>query len=90
LLNYKGKVIRSDSLDPNYKVEFSISTENYELDNAVAFFTRSSPYPKVSFDDYTDYRLEKLEMNEGTIKNIKLEIGKTVFDYILSTMNSWK
>lgn len=84
---YKGKVNRSDSLDPNYKVEFSVTAEAYNINEGVAFFTRLSPFPKVSFDDLTDYMFEKLELDEETIKNIKLEVGKTVFDYLFSSMD---
>lgn len=83
MLNYKGKVIRSDSLDPNYKVIFSFSTDRLELNDGVAFFARVAPFPKVSFDDFTDYLMEKLEIDENTLQNLRLEIGKTVFDYIL-------
>ncbi|MCX8129896.1 MAG: hypothetical protein N3I35_07350 [Clostridia bacterium] len=88
MFKYRGKVIRSDSLDPNYKVEFSFCSENYEVTEAVALFTRMSPFPKVCFDDYTDYLMEKNDVDEETIKNIKLEIGKTVFDYIFSTLDT--
>lgn len=88
MFNYKGKVVRNDSLDPNYKVEFSFTSDKYEITDGVAIFTRMSPFPKVCFDDYTDYRLEKLDLDEDAIKCIKLEIGKTVFDYIFNTMKS--
>ena len=82
---YTGKVVRSDSLDPNYKVKFSYSCPQYEISDGEAVFTRQSPYPKVTFDDYTDYIMEKNNVDEDTVKNLKLEIGKTVFDFIYST-----
>jgi hypothetical protein len=83
---FKGSVIRSDSLDPNYKVKFNFSNDQYEIINGEAIFTRQSPFPKVAFNDYTDYIIEKYEMNEDVVKNIRLEIGKIVFDYIYSTL----
>lgn len=82
---YSGKVVRSDSLDPNYKVKFSYSCTEYEITDGEAVFTRQSPYPKVTFDDYTDYIMEKNSVDEDTVKNLRLEIGKTVFDFIYST-----
>lgn len=80
---FKGNVVRSDSLDPNYKVKFVFSNGKFEIVNGEALFIRQAPFPKVSFDDYTDYIIEKCEIDEATIKNISLEIGKIVFDYIL-------
>lgn len=83
---FKGSVIRSDSLDPNFKVKFQFSNEKYDIPSGGATFTRQSPFPIVTFDDYTDYIIEKYEIEEDTVKNIKLEIGKIVFDYIYSTL----
>lgn len=82
---FKGNVVRSDSLDPNYKVRFVFVTDQFELTNGEAIFTRQSPYPIVSFDDYTDYFIEKNGLDEETVRNLRLEIGKIVFDYIYST-----
>lgn len=82
---YKGKVIRGDSLDPNYKVKFSYSCDAYEIIDGEAIFTRQSPFPIVIFDDHTDYIIEKYAIDDNVLKTLRLEIGKSVFDYIYST-----
>ncbi len=80
---YKGMVIRSESFDPNYKVKFSYTTDKYTIVNAEATFARISPVPIVLFSDYTDYLMEKNEVDAEIVKTIKLEIGQTVFDFIV-------
>ncbi|MCX7747871.1 MAG: hypothetical protein N2645_13425 [Clostridia bacterium] len=84
---YKGVVLRSESLDPSYKVKFNFENEKYCIRDGGATFVRQAPTPVVMFDDYTDYILERLEVDTVTIQNLKLEIGKTVCDYIFSTMD---
>lgn len=79
---YKGEVIKSDSFDPLYKVTFSFVNDSYSITEGIAMFTRQLPYPNVIFDDLTDYNIEKIEMDEETINNIKLHIGNTVFSYL--------
>lgn len=83
---YSGKVLRSESLDPTYTVKFSYSEGNFNINDGTAFFVRHSPFPKVSFDDYTDYLIERNQIDTSVLQNLKLEIGKTVCDYIFSTM----
>ena len=86
---FKGSVIRIESLDPNYKVRFTFSNETYEIMNGEALFTRQYPFPKVTFNDYTDYVIEKYEVDEVIVKNIKLEIGQIVFDYNASVQGKF-
>ncbi len=81
---YKGKVDKNESLDPNYRVKFSYTDDKYSIPDGEATFTRKSPFPVVTFNDYTDYVIEKLEVDSDTVKNIKLEIGKTVFDFMMN------
>lgn len=80
---FKGKVIRSDSLDPNYKVEFSYQSEQFEIQEGEAFFTRQSPAPRIKFNDYTDYLFERFNINENVKKSIELEIGRTVLEHMI-------
>ena len=82
---FKGTVVRGESIDPEYKVKFSFDEQNLLIQEGFAYFTRQSPAPKIVFDDYTEYLIEKFEIEEKTLQNIKLEIGKTVCDYIFST-----
>lgn len=81
---YNGKVLRNDSFDPTYKIKFSFKDENFEISEGEATFIRQSPLPKVTFCDFTDYVMEKHSICQNTVKNIELEIGKTVFEYIVS------
>jgi hypothetical protein len=83
---YSGEVIKNDSCDPQYKVKFSFENDMIKIKEASAIFIRQSPYPKVIFDDFTDYSFEKLEIDEETINHIKLQIGNTVFDYIYNIL----
>lgn len=83
---YRGAILRNETIDPEYKVKFDYVNDRYTIKNGTAIFTRQSPVPKVTFDDYTDYLLEKLDVDDQTIQNIRLEVGKTVCDYIFSTM----
>jgi len=83
---YRGNVVRNDSLDPNYRIKFSFISSEYTIVNGYAMFTRCAPVPKVVFDDYTDYLIEQLELDEQTIQRLKLEVGKTVCDYIFSNL----
>lgn len=82
---FRGAVIRSESIDPEYRVKFSYNNENIFIHEGVAVFIRRGPTPKVVFDDYTDYLVEKAGADDKTIQYIKLEIGKTVCDFIFTT-----
>lgn len=82
---FHGKVIRGESIDPEYKVKFSFEKETLQIQEGFAFFIRQSPAPKIVFDDYTDYLMEKSGVDDSIMQNIRLEIGKTVCDYIFNT-----
>lgn len=80
---YKGKVLRSESLDPRYTVKFSFSDGNIMITDGKAVYERKNPIPGVTFDEHTEHVLESCEVDSDTLKNIKLEIGKTVLEYML-------
>ena len=80
---FKGKVIRSDSLDPNYKVEFTYQNEQFEIQEGEAYFTRQAPAPQIRFNDYTDYLFERFNIDETVRKSIELEIGRTVLEHMI-------
>lgn len=84
---YKGIVVRNESLEPRYVVRFSYSNDNYYIKDATAIYLRQ-PNPKISFDDYTDYLLERLEIDEETVQHLRLEIGKTVCDFLLGNQRA--
>jgi hypothetical protein len=87
---YHGEVLRNETIDPEYKVRFSFNNGLYDIKDCTATFTRQAPVPKVTFDDYTDYMIESMGIDASTIQTIRLEIGKTVCDYLFSTMERKK
>ena len=83
---FQGKVIRNESLDPQYRVKFTYKTDKCYIYEGIALFTRKAPTPIVTFDDYTDYLIERLNLDESVLQNIRLEVGQTVCDYIFNTL----
>ena len=81
---YRGVVSKNESLDPKYTVKFSYDSNNCNIPSGVAIYIRQAPSPKIYFDDMTDILLTKLDVDTDTLQHIKLEIGKTICDFILS------
>ncbi|HEX9062803.1 MAG TPA: hypothetical protein VF941_21745 [Clostridia bacterium] len=87
---YSGSIIKSESLDPEYRVKFSYKDEKINIPNGIAIFRREYPNPKVTFDDYTDYVIERQNTDIDTIRDIKLHVGKTVCDHLFSNSSSYQ
>lgn len=82
----KATVVRGESIDPEYKIKFSFASEKFNIQDGIAFFIRKAPSAVIYFDDYTDYVVEKSGADEKDVEYIKLEIGKTVCDYLVSSI----
>ncbi|MCX8129897.1 MAG: hypothetical protein N3I35_07355 [Clostridia bacterium] len=81
---FSGKVVKTESVDPNYKIKFSYKGDEFEIYDGEAVFTRKSPLPKIVFDSRTDHLIKKSSSYQDIIKKIELELGKTVLEHIIN------
>ncbi|MCR4434747.1 MAG: hypothetical protein QHH06_04005 [Clostridiales bacterium] len=64
---FKGNILKNESYDPHYRIEFSYETEEVSIEKGYAEIIRRAPRPIITYDSDTESRL-------GPFDRAKLEL----------------
>ncbi|MCX7746945.1 MAG: hypothetical protein N2645_08665 [Clostridia bacterium] len=84
---FEGKVIKEESFDPFFKIEFSFITDSLSIKRGYATVKRQTPKPFITFDPKTEERLNDIDR-----ERLEFELLNQVIDYILKNCanRSWR